>query len=71
MVGVYDGGGDSGGLVPAAHVQQNGVAVGKWACFWVSAASPSFLPRPSCLVLFFFLFLFFFFVCGRRKATFL
>ena len=39
MVGVYDGGADSGGLVPAAHVQQNGVAVGKWACFWVSVSS--------------------------------
>ena len=35
MVGVYDGGADSGGIVPDAHVQQNGVAVGKWACFWV------------------------------------
>ncbi len=39
MVGVYDGGADSGGIVPNAHVQQNGVTVGKWACFWVSATS--------------------------------
>ncbi len=38
MVGVYDGGADSGGIVPDAHVQQNGVAVGKWVCFWVSDA---------------------------------